>query len=106
MKNRISLVKGSQDVHFEEHLMVGPHKCRINIRSDSYRTQCHARCYVWNPNDLQWNLVSHIHPNAMKTESEIAYIPSMRQTVDTEAHRKMFKLDRDELANQLAEILL
>lgn len=92
-----------QDVNYVETLNLldggSIYKCKIDIRSNAYKFQSHARAYVWSKNDLRWNLVDEIMYSNMKTE-EALYCNNFRK-----ARLSAFKQDRDTLVEKLKSIL-
>lgn len=94
-----SITKAGQSVDATFYAMVGPHKCRVSIRSDSYAFQSYARLAVWRPASLDWSFVHAIPQPAMRTPTGLAY-----DQAGTAAHH--FRADRDALLSAGAEILL
>lgn len=61
------------DARAEMYVLIGTHKVRLNVRSNSYKFQCNAVAYVWHPTELKWNVVYSIpHPN-MATPEGLVY---------------------------------
>lgn len=61
-----TLTKGGQSVMYRELCTTaGGDKLRIDIKSDAYRAQSHARIERWDGE--QWQLVWSIAPDAMAT---------------------------------------
>jgi hypothetical protein len=88
--------KGQQDVVYTEIIKTHGTSIRIDIRSDSYNFQSHARCYVFSDESKKWNLLVETHYASMKTPHKLHY------GAHSEAN---FKGDRNELVDQASELL-
>ncbi len=68
---RKSINTGTQSLSYEELYRENGHTLKIDIKSDSYRFQCHA--YIWEWSDATdnrgpaWTIVDTIHFSNMKT---------------------------------------
>lgn len=90
-----TLTKGGQSVTYRELCTTaGGDKLRIDIKSDAYRSQSHARIERWD--GAQWQTVWSIAPDAMATREGL-YV---RQFADAD-----FVTDRCALLNHAAVIL-
>lgn len=92
---------GEQDVIYKETADLicngkTVEKVRIEIRSDSYDKQCHARVSVFD--GKKWNQVDSIHYSNMKTVSKLAYKPNPPKESD-------FKADREALVALAMDVL-
>lgn len=92
---KTSIGHGSQDVIFDQIIQRGAHKLRIDIRSDSYQNQCHARIFVWS--NMAWSLITEIHHDNMITASKLKY--------KTRVDESDFADDRRELIETALEVL-
>ena len=70
-------------------------KLRVEVASDSYQRQCHARVQRWDGE--QWRFVHGIHFSNMKTETGLCYSGNVTD--------ESFKADRDGLL-QVAQAVL
>lgn len=77
--------KGGQDVTFKllatlRLMTTGDkqivHKFRFEIKSDSYRQQCHAKVEVWSSADLRWNEVASLRGEEMATSNGLHHRPA------------------------------
>lgn len=68
-----SLVKGDQDVYFQMIELIDGQKVKFDVRSNTYKFQCHARVHVWNVQAQDWHMVHHIFPLAMQTSEKLCY---------------------------------
>jgi hypothetical protein len=87
--------KRSQSLDYVEVLVLGRDRIRIEIRSDSYKEQCYARCKLWSGG--QWQLIHNIMPQEMTTPSELVY----KKT----AAENDFLKDRTRLLNVAEQVL-
>lgn len=92
------VAKGQQDVVFKEILVTGGLRLRVDIRSDAYDFQSHARIDVFRPADLKWNHLASIHYSVMTTPHKLYY--KLNGTDE-----QWFLKDRNELVRQATEIL-
>lgn len=95
---RTELGKGSQEYIYTEVLRLGPHTCRIEIMSDTYRFQCYAIAKVWSTTELRWNDVTSVHYSQMNTADGLIHSQASVGFDD-------FKVDRNRLLEQLRDIL-
>jgi hypothetical protein len=101
MKSRVidtTIGKGRQDIVYRELVMLTDKKVRIDIKSDSYDFQSHARVSVWNAAEDKWNQIDSLHYSAMQTPQGLCY----RDGWNDAAH---FKKDRDRLLT-MAKLIL
>jgi len=87
--------KGGQSMNYTEVVILGECRVRIDIRSDSYKEQCHARCQLWSSG--KWQLIHNIFPALMQTPSELTY-----KRAATESD---FMKDRTQLLNVAEQVL-
>lgn len=66
-----TLTAGRDDAKYLHILEISGHRLKVDIRSNSYDFQCHARVSRWN--DSKWELVHSIPYGAMKTPSGLVY---------------------------------
>jgi hypothetical protein len=89
--------KGGQNAHYQELLTAeNGDRLRVAIKTDTYKTQGHARVERWD--GVQWQRVWALDPLKMQTEDNLAYVPRALTHYD-------FKLDRDRLLNLAAAVL-
>lgn len=74
---RLSLIVAAdrQDVTWLEHASFRGQKVRIEIRSNAYKSQCHAWLDVLEPAPMQWNRICWLPAASMITEEGLAYLP-------------------------------
>jgi hypothetical protein len=73
---------------------------RVQVKSDSYRSQCFAMVECWD--GAQWQHVHSIPCSEMTTEKGLIY----RSTNNLPTHREtLFAADRDELLRVAALII-
>lgn len=87
---------GRQDVNYFEVVEYSGEKLRIEIKSDSYLSQCFARIMIWS--DRKWNFVDSIHHNNMSTPEKLVYRMQKATFGD-------FVADRDRLVKKAVAIL-
>jgi hypothetical protein len=87
-----------QDVVYRHTFSTGPHKMKIDIRSNPYKFQCHAFIDLWN--GYEWKRVFSIDPGAMKTPEGLVYLPNR-----TGISMKHFVADNNRLLAVAASIL-
>lgn len=65
---------GTQSAHFVK-IIEGDNglKIKIDIKSDSYDFQSHAKVSVFNPTELKWNIVDSVPHSNMKTPHKLYY---------------------------------
>jgi hypothetical protein len=95
--------KGKQSIDFVEIVSIGSDKCKIEIRSDSYKFQCYARIKIFNPIEKAWNALADIHHSQMNTREGLVYEPQY-QTSRVSASTE-FDLDRNALIERAKLIL-
>ena len=96
--------KGQQDIKLNKVIQSDQGlKISIDIRSDSYDFQSHARVSVFHPTELKWNLVASIHYSEMKTPSKLYYKVAQNQHANSVA--ESFKDDLENLVSQAEQIL-
>jgi hypothetical protein len=95
---RSEIAKGSETLIYTEILYIEDLVCQIEIASDFYRAQCHARATVWSDPPLKWSYVTSIPYSLMKTQEGLAYHVTVVCYAD-------FKADRDELITRLLQVL-
>lgn len=91
---------GRQSTEYREMITIDDKKLKIDIKSDSYDFQSHARIYVWKGDTDGWTLVHSIHFGQMKTPAELVYHPNKG---GLSLHH--YKLDRDELVRVAIAVL-
>ena len=64
---------GSQSVEFKGIYNHNGNKIKIHIDIDSVGFQSSARCYVFNKQELKWNILDSIHHSNMKSKNVFAY---------------------------------
>jgi len=64
---------GSQSVEFKGIYNHNGNKIKIHIDIDSVGFQSSARCYVFNKQELKWNVLDSIHHSQMESKSVFAY---------------------------------
>lgn len=89
--------KNLQDVHFEQILQLGEYKVRLQICSNAYQFQSHARAQVWQKDKLAWSQLVHIQPEAMKTPATLY--------AHSNVHLGVFAKDADELVRKATLVL-
>jgi hypothetical protein len=94
-KLNIELCKGGQYHMYKETLEYNGDKLMLEIKSDSYASQCYARIRFWS--DKKWNLIDSIHFSNMETLTKLVH----RDNVNA-SH---FKRDRDTLIKLAKNIL-
>lgn len=100
-----NISKGQQDVRFTEVLRLGDHTLRIDIRSDSYREQCHARIDRWD--GTRWQRVHDILPGSMQTANGLVYKPLFRDAaVGSLTGVESFQADADELLRVALDVII
>tara|TARA_B100000073_G_C23609123_1_gene523771 strand:- start:320 stop:634 length:315 start_codon:yes stop_codon:yes gene_type:complete len=100
IKKQIS--KGKQDLQLDEMIQLDDHKLRITIKSDSYRSQCYAKIYVWSKHKEEWSLIDSIHPDNMQTEEKLSYAVS---NTDYKKSFHLFANDRKQLIDVAKKVL-
>lgn len=99
MKIQRTTVTGKgQNVRFHQVGSIGKYRIELDIKTDTYKNQGHAIARVWSPDELKWNVVSHIDPHAMQTEADLGYKP-------TPASANDFKIDRAVLLEEVKFVL-
>jgi hypothetical protein len=88
--------KGQQDVVYTEIIKTHGTSIRIDIRSDAYAFQSHARCHVFSDESKKWNLLVETHYAGMRTPHKLYVAPFSEAS---------FKADRIELVAQASELL-
>jgi hypothetical protein len=73
------------------------HKIKIEIESDSYPRQSYGRGYVWNKNDLKWNLVYDLPYQEMESDSKNRFKDSITA--------QMFIIDKNKIFDLLIKII-
>ena len=93
--------KSGQDVRYQELFQFGPHKLRIMIRNNAYRTQCYSSVELWK--DGAWNNVWH-HDGAEVNMQAGLYI---RDEVEggPPIYELAFQTERDELVRIAKKVL-
>ncbi len=94
---RTEIAKGQQSQTYIEILQIGDAMCEIEIESDSYDFQSHARGKVWSKRDMRWNTCVNIPYGLMGTPEKLYY----RALVTSQD----FKADRDSILKRLLEVL-
>ena len=90
--------KGRQDVHYQEVFNIGDNALKINIKSDSYDFQCHAKVSWLDRQEHKWNVIHNIHHSNMKTQDSLCYSPQARDIEGNKNHFiSEFWRDREEL---------
>lgn len=64
---------GRQSVEFKGIYNHDGNKIKIHIDIDSVGFQSSARCYVFNKQELKWNVLDSIHHSQMKSKDVFAY---------------------------------
>jgi hypothetical protein len=105
MKNKIKVISktitlGRQSVFYKELMSIGDHKLEIDIESNSYDFQSHARIKVFSATELKWNNLAEIHFGSMKTPFCMYVWTKEKYNQDSN-----FTFDRDELIRQAFLIL-
>ena len=95
-----SLSFGQQDVKLFELLNYGDHRLRLNIRSDAYKSQCHAKFEVFNKAGMTWSVIVYRPAADMKTQEGLAYMPPSKKATEAD-----FKADRDWLLKQFKNLV-
>lgn len=90
--------KGRQDVVKTWVLAVGTQKIRIQIKSDSYDFQSHARAEIWDDQKKGWNFVHSIHFGNMATKDKLFYSPAWQSPAN-------FKADYEELLRVTLKVI-
>ena len=80
---------GSQSLIYRELYSLNDKKIKLEIKSDSYRSQCYAKSYVLK-ND-EWNLLYSVPYAEMKTKEGLIYHHDYKKRPQ-EAHNE-FKID-------------
>jgi hypothetical protein len=86
-----------QDVNFIQYLDIGGHKVRIDIRSNAYKFQSHAKLEVLNKKEMKWNVVVSRPSGDMQTQEGL-YV---RKGCDA----GLFEFDRKWLLNVFVELI-
>ena len=98
--------KGSQDVNYEEIFNIGDNALKINIKSDSYDFQCHAKVSWLNRKEHKWEVLHNIHHGRMKTQTSLCYHPEAQ---DMEGNKQYFISefwqDREELVKIAKQLI-
>jgi hypothetical protein len=109
--NEIKLIsqeigRGGQDLNYQEVFNIGDNALKINIKSDSYGFQCHAKVSWLNRSEHKWNVLHSIHHSNMKTESQLHHHPQARNIGSNKASLlSEFWADREELV-RIAQSLI
>ena len=98
---KITYKMSSQSIGYREIYEFKGHKIKIEICSDSFKSQCYARISVLK--DLKWSTLYTIPYEEMKTQHELAYKVSYRN--DASLAEKEFKEDILRLKNILNELI-
>lgn len=69
------IAAGNQDVSCEQYVTVNARKVRLDVRSNAYKSQSHARAFVWDQQALRWNALCEIPPALMNTPEGLCYRP-------------------------------
>lgn len=98
--------KGTQSILYQEVFNIGDNALRINIKSDSYDFQSHAKIYWLNRNENKWNCLHNIHYSNMETQTKLYYDP---KAIDVQRNKNYFISefwrDRDNLV-EMAKALI
>jgi hypothetical protein len=96
--------KGTQSAHYIKMMESDEgSKIKIDIKSDSYDFQSHAKVYAFSPTELKWNVISSIAFSEMKTPAKLYYQIGYNQAPDVVAPH--FIQDTQELTKQAEDIL-
>lgn len=101
----VAIGGGQNDVYYEEHIEYKGHKYRIDIRSNSYGFQSHAKLYSFANDQRSWNSVTSIHYASMKTETGLVHRPEFHRMPYGAGVKGFFSEDRDELIRKLRLIV-
>lgn len=74
----IEISKGTQSIIYTEILDIVGHKAKVEIKSDSYKSQCYAHMSIWDPTLSKWNELVRIHYGSMQTEEGLCYMPAYK----------------------------
>ena len=100
---------GQQSANFNQILeFPSGLRLKINIKSDSYDFQSHAKAEIFNPNTLSWNLVTNIPYSNMKTPSKLVYTISNKESSQSVLKNNLsthFKQDTENLIKDCKNIL-
>ena len=98
--------KGRQDLNYQEVFKIGDNSLKINIKSDSYDFQCHAKVSWLDRNEHKWNVIHNIHYSNMETRDSLCYMPQAR---DVQGNKRNliaeFRADRDKLVSMAQELI-
>jgi hypothetical protein len=94
------LNKGSQSLTYREIFSLAEKKFKIIIKSDSYRSQCHAEVHALDLATLKWNIVYMIHYSNMETPESLYYVNKSQNEFFA-----CFTKDRDNLMKMLKELI-
>ena len=96
--------KGTQSAHYVKMMESSEgSKIKIDIKSDSYDFQSHARVYAFSPTELKWNVIASIAFSEMQTPAKLFYKIGYNETADVVA--PYFKSDVQELTKQAEDII-
>lgn len=89
---------GQQNQVYRETIDAGGHMLRIDIKSDSYEFQSHARIELFNKTEGKWNSLATVHYGSMKTPTKLSYANKAKSATP-------YAVDRTTLIAQAAAIL-
>lgn len=95
-----TLTFGHQDVSLTELINYGDYRLRMSIRSDSYKSQSHARLECFDKQAMKWNEVVTRPALDMMTEEGLVYMPATKK-----ATAASFKEDRTWLLTQFSNLV-
>lgn len=68
LKNAVKLSEGykegSQDRYYQSLWSMGKHRLRVDLHSNHYEFQSHARIHVFSQATCQWNLLALLYQSA------------------------------------------
>lgn len=96
---------GRQSVEFKGIYEYKGHKLKINIDIDSYDFQSSARIYIFNPEELKWNVLQSIHYNRMESAKEGAVFCYRKVDQLNYREKQAIQKDIDELLKKAKQIL-
>jgi hypothetical protein len=96
-----SISTDSQDVRYYEIISIDGKKLKMEIRSNSFKHQCHA--YVYSLEDtgsgIKWNIVHSIAATVMKTPEKLCYKSGVTD------YENYFTADRNDLVRVASALL-